>query len=28
VETFDLNALFPWLDWGWATLKERGGVNG
>ena len=28
VETSDLNALFPWLDWGWATLKERGGVNG
>ncbi len=28
VETSDLDALFPWLDWGWATLKERGGSNG
>lgn len=23
VETSDLNALFPWLDWGWAALKEK-----
>ncbi len=28
VETSDLDALFPWLDWGWATLKERGGLDG
>ena len=28
VETSDLDALFPWLDWGWAALKERGGANG
>lgn len=25
VETSDLEALFPWLDWGWAALKEKGG---
>ncbi|MBT7943786.1 MAG: aminotransferase class V-fold PLP-dependent enzyme, partial [Alphaproteobacteria bacterium] len=23
VETSDLEAVFPWLDWGWATLKEK-----
>jgi len=27
VETSDLEALFPWLDWGWDVLKSMGGRN-
>jgi len=27
VETSDLNALFPWLDWGWGVLKKLGDSN-
>ena len=28
VETTDLEALFPWLDWGWSVLKTKGTNNG
>ena len=28
VETADMEALLPWLDWAWATLKAKGEENG
>lgn len=28
VETSDLEALFPWLDWGWSILKAKVDKNG
>mgnify|MGYP000541983596 CR=1 FL=1 len=28
VETADLEALGPWLDWAWAALKAEGGDDG
>jgi phosphoserine aminotransferase len=28
IETSDLEALFPWLDWGWSVLKAMAGKNG